>query len=254
MVQEHTPILSIKNLTSEIIEVTFHSTAISSVAQPGQFLNIKVEPIYPLLRRPFSINNVVGENVSIIFNAIGLGTQLLAKKKVGETIDVVGPCGNSFLSFIDDTFDTAIIVAGGLGVAPFKFLSSSLHAMKKNVTYLGARNSSMIVRDGLSNPHIATDDGSEGFHGTVLDLMKADFAENDYGKIKFFTCGPTRMMQALAAYAKEINVDCFASIECSMACGIGLCQGCNIEVLGSEKKYTLVCKEGTIFETKTITL
>ncbi len=62
------------------------------------------------------------------------------------------------------------------------------------------------------------------------------------------------MMKAVAEFAKEIGSECYASLECDMACGIGLCQGCNIEMLGSEKKYALVCKEGTIFETQRVKL
>ena len=112
----------------------------------------------------------------------------------------------------------------------------------------------MVITKGLQNVMIATDDGSEGFHGTVLDLLKKDLPQHRYGKTRFFTCGPTRMMKAIGEYAHSIGAECYASLETDMACGIGLCQGCNIEVIGGETKYKLVCKEGTIFETQTVKL
>ncbi len=254
MKQEIVLIHSVKSLTTEILELTFISEYLSSAAKPGQFINIRVGENFPLLRRPFSIFTVDGNKVSIVFNVIGTGTKVLARKRSGDTLDVLGPCGNSFLSFVDDSFDTAIFVGGGIGVAPFPFLTKYFPANKKIVTYLGGRHKELIVTKDLKNVKISTDDGSEGYKGTVLDLIKKDFKENDYGNIRFFVCGPTRMMKAVADYANERNAECYASLESDMACGIGLCQGCNIEVIGGEKKYKLVCKEGTIFEMKTVRL
>ncbi|HAP35700.1 MAG TPA: dihydroorotate dehydrogenase electron transfer subunit [Bacteroidetes bacterium] len=254
MKQEIVQIHSLEFLTNEILELTFISDYLSSVAKPGQFINILVGERYPLLRRPFSIFNVEGNKISIVFNVIGTGTKALARKRNGDTLDVLGPCGNSFLSFIDDSFDTAVFVGGGIGVAPFPFLTKHFPTEKKIVTYLGGRHKELIITKGLKNIKISTDDGSEGFNGTVLDLIKKDFQENNYRNIRFFLCGPTRMMKAVADFANEIGIECFASLECDMACGIGLCQGCNIEVLGGDKKYKLVCKDGTIFDTKTVRL
>lgn len=252
MKQEIVTIDSCGLLTNEIVEMTFISDYLSSNAKPGQFVNIRVGDNFPLLRRPFSIFNVDGNRVSIVFNVVGTGTKVLARKIKGDTIDVVGPCGNSFLSFVDDSFDTAVFVGGGIGIAPFPFLTKRFPIAKKHVTFLGGRHKELVIEKGLTNTRIATDDGSLGFKGTVLDLIKEDFAANDYGRTRFFLCGPTRMMKAVADFAKEISSQCYASLECDMACGIGLCQGCNIEMVGGEKKYRLVCKEGTIFETQTV--
>ena len=254
MKQEITSIHSLECLTNEILELTFVSEYLASVAKPGQFINIRVGENFPLLRRPFSIFSIDGNNVSIVFNVIGTGTKVLARKRNGDTIDVLCPCGINFLSFVDDTFETAIFVAGGIGVAPFPFLTKNFPKNKKIVTYLGGRHKELIVEKNLTNVKIATDDGSLGFKGTVLDLIKDDFAKNNYNNVRFFLCGPTRMMKAVADFAKGIGAECYASLECDMACGIGLCQGCNIEMIGGEKKYKLVCKEGTIFETQTVKL
>ena len=254
MIQQTVPIHSFEQLTNEILELTFISDHIASAAHPGQFINIKVDENFPLLRRPFSIFNIDGNKVSIVFNVIGTGTKVLSKKRTGDSLDVVGPCGNSFLSFINGEYDTAIFVAGGIGVAPFPFLTKHFPDNKKFVTFLGGRGKELIVQKGLKNLEIATDDGSFGFHGTVLDLLKDNFKKNKYGKIRFFTCGPTKMMSALADFAKDHGSECYASLETDMACGIGLCQGCNIEMTSGGKKYRLVCKEGSIFETQSVKL
>ncbi len=254
MKQEIVPIHSLECLTNEILELTFISDYLSTVAKPGQFINIRVGDNFPLLRRPFSIFNIEGNKVSIVFNVIGTGTKVLARKRKGDTLDILGPCGNSFLSFVDASFDTAVFVGGGIGVAPFPFLTNLFPVDKQIVTFLGGRHKELIITKGLKNVRISTDDGSEGYKGTVLDLIKKDFNENDYGTIRFFVCGPSRMMKAVAEFANGNNKECYASLECDMACGIGLCQGCNIEVVGGEKKYKLVCKEGTIFETKIVRL
>lgn len=252
MKQEIVPIHSFECLTNEILELTFISDHIAKSAKPGQFINIRVDNNFPLLRRPFSIFNIDGNRISIVFNVIGTGTRVLAKKRKGDTIDILGPCGNHFLNFANGEYDTAIFVGGGIGVAPFPFLTNHFPPGKKIITYLGARYKELIVTKGLKSVNIATDDGSEGFHGTVLELIKDDFLKDEYGKTRFFICGPTRMMKAVAEFAHGRNSDCFASLETDMACGIGLCQGCNIETNGGAKKYVLVCKEGTIFETRTV--
>jgi dihydroorotate dehydrogenase electron transfer subunit len=252
MKQETVPILSFERITEEILELTFTSEYLGAHAAPGQFINIKVDDNFPLLRRPFSIFNVHGNAISIVFNVIGKGTKVLASKNVGQTIDVIGPCGNSFLSFTEGEYDTAAFVAGGIGVAPFPFLTGRIQPGKRIVTYLGARRKEMIVRKGLKNVLVATEDGSEGVKGTVLDRIISDPQRSSYGKVRYFLCGPTRMMKAVADYAASAGDECFASLETDMACGIGLCQGCNVEMVGGERKYKLVCKEGTIFDARTV--
>lgn len=254
MKQEIVPIHSFEPLTDEVLELTFLSDHLGSVATPGQFVNIRVGDQFPLLRRPFSIYNIDGNKVSIVFNVIGTGTKVLARKRTGDTLDVMGPCGNGFLEFAEGEYDTAIFVGGGIGLAPFPFLTKHFPATKKVITFAGGRSKNLVLTKGLNAPRIATDDGSWGHHGTVLDLIKSSFEKENFGTVRFFVCGPTRMMKAVSEFAHSIGSDCYASLETDMACGIGLCQGCNIETNGGEKKYKLVCKEGTIFETRTVKL
>ncbi len=252
MKQEIVPITNISYLTDEIIELSFQSEYLSKETKPGQFVNILVDNHFPLLRRPFSVFNVKQDILSIAFNIVGTGSTILSKKQSGDTLDVLGPCGNNFLQFTEGDFETAVIVAGGIGVAPFSMFTAAISKKKNIQTFLGGRTKDLILKNGLKNVKVSTDDGSEGFKGTVLDLIKEDFAKNNYGKIRFFTCGPSRMMKALAEFSKENMIECYASLETGMACGIGLCQGCNVELNDFGKKYALVCKEGTIFETQKV--
>jgi len=144
-------------------------------------------------------------------------------------------------------------VGGGLGVAPFplatKFLARTSRAVR---TFLGARSSSHILRDHLENVSVATDDGTEGYRGTVVGLVRSALEAGAIDRPKIFACGPNAMLRALAAVAAEFHVPCEVSLESVMACGIGICQGCPVERIGGDKRYSLVCKEGTVFDALTI--
>jgi dihydroorotate dehydrogenase electron transfer subunit len=102
--------------------------------------------------------------------------------------------------------------------------------------------------------HTSTDDGSRGFHGTVVDALKHYLSENKPVKPKIFGCGPTRMLKALAELADSAGIDCELSLEGDMACGMGICQGCPVERTDGKKKYSLVCVEGPTFNSHDIVL
>jgi dihydroorotate dehydrogenase electron transfer subunit len=253
MIQELAVVHSSEEISPGIFQLSVISRYIAGRAVPGQFINIKVEDShYPLLRRPFSLFSVEGEVVSVVFNVIGLGTKKLSQKKKGDHIDLIGPLGNGFSKAMEGDYTTAVFVAGGLGIAPFPFLTRALPPTKQIVSFIGARSSEQIVRTGMKNVHVATDDGSEGFRGTVVDLIRQYFEGHAMEKPRLFACGPDKMIRSLGQFARAEGFLCYASLECSMACGIGLCQGCPVEVVGREKKYQLVCKDGPVFETNTI--
>ncbi len=251
--QEYVSIQSVRVIASNVYQLSFLSPAIAHQAVPGQFVNVRVEnSLVPLLRRPFSIFSVDHEIVSIIFNVVGLGTKLLSQKKQGESLDVLGPLGGGFFPLNDEGYETAVIVAGGLGIAAFPFLTSKLPQSKKIISFVGARTSQQLVTEGLKNLQIATDDGSEGFRGTVVSLLGQYIGERTIDRPRIFSCGPTAMMRSLAKFAEDKNIPCYAALEGDMACGIGLCQGCPVETRNGQKKYSLVCKDGPVFETRTV--
>ncbi len=238
-------------VAENIYRIELLSPEISAVSKPGQFINVKVsENFDPLLRRPFSIYNIIEDRIQIIFNIVGKATKILSNIKIGEKIDIIGPLGNGFN--VDGDFNTALIVAGGLGIAPFPFLTKILKEKGKNIiSFVGARTKSQLVLDGLVNVNIATDDGSYGYRGTVVELFKSNINDN-YSTSKVFGCGPTPMLKALIDLCDKLNLDCEVSVETPMACGTGLCQGCAVKT--KDGRYKLACKDGPIFNSKDILL
>ncbi len=255
MIQECCPVRGVREVAENVYVLAFASPLISKEVRPGQFLNIKVvEGSDPLLRRPFSVYNVDGENLEIVFNVIGRGTAVLRAKQPHECIDVIGPLGKPF-SVVGEDFETGVLIAGGLGVAPMPMLTRALRKAGKNVaTFLGARTAKAITPFYLENLHVATDDGSEGYHGTVVDLAQVMLGKLSLQRPKLFACGPTAMLRAVALLAQETKLPCEVSLEGPMACGFGICQGCPVELIGQEKKYGLMCKDGPVFDVRTIRL
>lgn len=252
MIKRSCPVIEVRQVGPAIHLLTLGSPDIASRARPGQFVNIRVsdQPV-PLLRRPFSVCTATSSEFSVIFNIVGVGTRMLAEKRPGETLDVIGPLGHPFA--VDGAFSTAIVAGGGLGVAPLPLLAGALRSLNKQVQiYLGARTRSHLMTALFDHAEVATDDGSAGYHGTVVDLLRDRLQTASPVSPKLFACGPTPMLKRIAALALELGIWCEASLECVMACGIGLCQGCPVERIGGPGKYSLVCTEGPVFETRTI--
>jgi dihydroorotate dehydrogenase electron transfer subunit len=118
---------------------------------------------------------------------------------------------------------------------------------------MGGRSKGDIITYGLKNIQAATDDGSYGFKGTIIDLMNEQIDELNKNKIKIFSCGPNPMLKALQDFCDWHGFEALASTECAMACGFGICQGCPIES-SEDEKYYLVCKDGPVFDIKDIKL
>ncbi|MFA6232773.1 MAG: dihydroorotate dehydrogenase electron transfer subunit [Bacteroidota bacterium] len=230
----------------------FHSPELAAQLRPGQFLNILTsEQIDPLLRRPYSISNVIGEECEIMFSLVGKGTRALSRKLPGDMIGVLGPLGNTF--GYEKKIGTAIIVAGGIGVAPFPFLTRELQRREiPFLTFLGARSAGRVVSRGLSNLHVATDDGSAGFHGNVIAALTEHLESHSLDNPMLFVCGPNPMLKAAQEFALDRGIACELSLESEMACGIGICQGCPIERHQGERKFALVCTEGPCFDSNEI--
>ena len=246
------PVESTTEIQTGIFLTKINCPQIAEIIKPGQFCNIKVsESDFPLLRRPFSICDVEGEMIYFMFNVHGEGTHLLAKKAKGDILDILGPLGNGF--DLEGDYDTAVFAAGGIGSAPFPMMNRFLENKKKIISFTGGRKSSDVITYQMPNPLIATDDGSEGFKGNVIQLMESKIELLKSGKVRIFGCGPNAMLKALKDFSQRYDFDCQISTESAMACGFGICQGCPIEAENSDK-YLLICKDGPVFNAKDVVL
>ena len=254
MIQTTTLVTDCREILEGIFVLSFRAPEIARSSAPGQFVNIRCSNgCLPLLRRPFSISRVEGDSIELMFNVVGQGTTLLSQKKAGEPLDVLGPLGVPFK--LQGNYETAILVGGGLGVAPFPFLTSGLlHEKKKIQTIIGARSAKQLTERHLLNVQLATDDGSKGYRGTVIDLLMTVVPQEGSTNSKIFGCGPTKMLSALSQFARAKGIECELSLEGDMACGMGLCQGCPVERTDGKKKYSLVCVEGPTFNSNDIVI
>ncbi len=241
---------SIEILSNNNYIIKVKSPLIAKEIKPGQFCNIKVsDSNFPLLRRPFSICDVEGDNLIFIFDVHGEGTKILSSKKNGDKLDILGPLGNGFN--LNGNYEIAIIVGGGIGTAPFPYLIKNLSPEIEVISFIGGRTKEHLIKYKLKNALIATDDGSEGFKGNVVDLFINELINIKNRKLRIFGCGPTPMLRSLQRVAIENKLDCQLSVECEMACGFGICQGCPIEKSNGDGYY-LVCKDGPVFNAETI--
>jgi dihydroorotate dehydrogenase electron transfer subunit len=245
-------IISNQKLNNNVWHLEFASEIIARQATPGQFLNIKVgEGLSPLLRRPISIHRVSGCKVRLVYEVIGQGTQVLAGRKPGEFLDIIGPLGKGFdyRQPVQPSEAKNILIAGGMGVAPLVFLAEKMK-LTKPLVLIGASTKKQIlcVSEFIAlgcTLKLATDDGSLGFKGRVTDLLKIVLKQTRPREL--FSCGPRLMLKAVVQIAGENNIASQLSLEEHMACGIGACLGC---VVSTKSGYKRVCKDGPVFSGK----
>ena len=245
-------IISNRKITSDTYLMELESEELAEGSKPGQFLMVKVgNSTDPLLRRPFSICDTDSNGtVRILYRIVGKGTGILSSKKSGEFLSVLGPLGSEFKS--PDPGQKAILVAGGIGIAPVFLLSRRLKP--GNFDFLtGFKTSEEIIKaediSGKQNLEvsIATDDGSSGYSGRVTDLLEEKLEQNQKPVI-IYACGPLPMLKQTALIAGKNKISCQVSIETFMACGLGVCQGCVVKVNESETDYRRACMEGPVFD------
>ena len=210
---------------------------LSEIKNPGEFINILLPGHY--LRRPISVCDFDKDHVDILFKILGHGTKDMSEFKVGDSLDCLVGLGNGFTIYPDKI---PLLVGGGIGIAPLIGLAKKFNSMGIRPTLVyGARSVDDLVLldvlEELCDVYLCTDDGSKGFHGNVVDCIKDANIMFDY----YYSCGPYRMLEALAKAFKKGCV----SMEARMGCGFGACMGCSIKTKEGPKR---VCKEGPVFE------
>jgi dihydroorotate dehydrogenase electron transfer subunit len=212
--------------------VSMTAPEIAASVRAGQFVNLGWSP-GPLLRRPFSVYRVDGDRIEVVLKAVGAGTEQLLAMGRGDEVSCLGPLGRGFDMQAGPL--SAVLISGGLGVAPMPLAAREAMALGMRVTWVhGARNRDELCSESDGDELIwATDDGSRGFTGTaVAAAPDADLV---------LACGPNRMLAAVSERWPEARV----AVETYMGCGTGVCLGCAVPL--TQGGYDRACKEGPVY-------
>ena len=213
----------------------------SAITAPGQFVNIKLEGLY--LRRPISVCDVQGDELTIIYKVVGKGTKQMSGMKEGK-LDVLTGLGNGYDLTLSG--DQPVLMGGGVGVPPMYLLAKRLMAEGKKVSViLGFNTKSEVFYEEEFKKlgcevAVTTVDGSYGIKGFVTDALK------EISYTYFYTCGPEPMLKAVY---KASNTSGQMSFEKRMGCGFGACMGCSCKTITGYKR---ICKEGPVMRKEEI--
>lgn len=250
MVKERAVIVSQKCIGTDIYDMVLSFPRGAKEAKPGQFIAMYCEDGTKLLPRPISICGIDAEKgtLRVVYRIAGAGTRLFSEMREGDSLEVLGPLGNGFTM----KEEKAIIVGGGIGIPPMLELAKQLSCEKTVV--LGYRDE-LFLKDefeSYADVVVATEDGSCGTKGTVIDAIKEAGVD---GKV-IYACGPMPMLKALAEYAEAHDMEAQISLEERMACGIGACLGCICKTKKKDHHTNVnnqrICKDGPVFDAKEV--
>jgi dihydroorotate dehydrogenase electron transfer subunit len=271
---ENCEILAHKHLAGAQHILTLKSAKIAKLTKAGQFVHLTVDNSLEM-RRPISIMSVDINNNSfdLLYKVVGVGTDKLASRQVGEKLSVLGPIGNNFIL----NKKRPLLIGGGVGMPPMIAIAQSIAGNKNydafavlasevefpfevqtsklktacqvNATYDLLENWGIATRLASTNPEVLKNSGI--FNGFATDLAKKyllSLSEKELNEVEIFSCGPTPMLQAVKNLAKEFNIQAQLSLEEHMACGVGGCAGCVVKTLENGREYMRrVCVDGPIF-------
>ncbi len=227
---------------SHLIEINLPS---AEEIQPGQFISIYCSGL--TLRRPFSVYSQNGNTIGIMFKERGLGTKYIKSLKSGDDIDVIGPFGNGF----DIKNKKSLLIGAGIGAAPIAFLKSKLDKMKQENLFICGFLNKNEIPNCVNVDKVYTDDGSAGEKGSVLNYLGAVI--NEYKPEIIYVCGPLIVLRETAKLAEIFDLEIQVAMEKVMACGIGVCRGCVIDIKKDGKIINAsVCKDGPVFSGKEV--
>jgi dihydroorotate dehydrogenase electron transfer subunit len=274
-----TKIIENYRISNQYYRLTLDCAEIAHQATPGQFVMIRVnQEVEPLLRRPFSIHrqwtasnckdaeldrkDANLEGIQILFRIAGKGTAHLASLTKGAKIDIIGPFGQGFR--LKNPISYPVLIAGGIGVAPLLFLADQLKAQDLPLQpfqpslFLGGKTAADILCQDDFRKHgfflrISTEDGSLGHKGLIMEPFFAYLEQimcSAETEITLFACGPLSLMLKVVEASRQYRLSCQVSLEQKMACGVGACLGCVVELpdKDNQPQYRRVCTEGPVFE------
>lgn len=224
-------------------------TDLAGQAKPGQFISVYTQNQSALLPRPISICEVDKDNqrLRIVYRTAGKGTKEFSEYKKGDRIDILGVLGNGF-PLEAAKGKRVFLMGGGIGIPPMLELAKNIQGEKDII--VGYRNSELFLSEDLEkygNLHIATEDGSVGTKGNVMNAIEAENLKTDV----IFACGPMPMLRAIKKYAEKENIPAYISLEERMACGVGACLGCVVKTREvdhhSHVNNARICTDGPVY-------
>ena len=275
-------------LGSGIYDLTLKTTNIAKAAKAGQFVSVYSNDRSKLLPRPISLCGIDRDEgtIRLVYRVTGenTGTEEFSKLVMGDKIRILGPLGNGFTV---EPGKKAFLIGGGIGVPPMLQLAKDINSgvvqtsgavdtntQEKGQTeekqinghdkkicdmniIMGYRDENTFLLDEFkeqADSFVATEDGSVGTKGNVIDAIKENGLEADV----IYACGPMPMLRALKAYAMEHDMECYVSMEERMACGIGACLACVCKTKDKDAHSNVnnkrICKEGPVFNAKEVEL
>ena len=247
-IQHVYPVIGQQRVGGNFYRLTLKAPDLARRVRPGQFIHIRVtDGLKPFFRRPFSVFRAK-KNLEILYEVVGPGTKILSQKKKGDRLDVLGPLGNAFV-LPDKKIKQVVMIAGGIGLAPFMILTDVLKKKRvEKILLFGARSRPAVLplKEFKANGcrvFVSTDDGSQGVKGRVSALYPKINPGSDTAMI--YACGPKAMLADVKRYARKHRLKAQASCEEVMACGLGACLGC---VIQTTQGYKTVCHDGPVFD------
>lgn len=239
-----------EEVADDIYSMWLRTENIAQTAKAGQFISIYCNDGSRILPRPISICEIDKEDgaIHVVYRVAGKGTDEFSKLHTGNQLEIVGPLGNGF----PKKSQKAFLIGGGIGIPPMLQLAKELECEKQMV--LGFRDELFLIEEfkKQGEVYIATEDGSNGTKGNVLDVIR----ENELSADIIYACGPTPMLRALKEYAIEHDIECWISMEEKMACGIGACLACVCQSKNKDEHSNVnnkrICKEGPVFRAREV--
>lgn len=250
MKQKQTAAVLSQRQTAPGIYDMWIETDIARDALPGQFLCIYPKDRSTLLPRPISICEISGDKkaLRIVYRVAGAGTGEFSRYREGDGIEVMGPLGNGF-PCKEAAGKRVFLMGGGIGIPPILELAKQMDGEKQII--VGYRDAQTFLREDFErygSVFIATEDGSVGTRGNVMDAIR----ENGLTADAIYACGPMPMLRAIKTYAVKQGIKAYISLEEHMACGVGACLGCVVKTAEvdhhSHVHNARICTEGPVFD------
>lgn len=243
---------NIKEINAHVYSLEFSSPTLKNI-EPGEYVSILCDGV--TLRRPFSVADFSDEKITVLIKKRGKGTTYLSNLKHGDNIEFSAPLGNTFKVENKKT----LLIGAGIGVAPLFYLNKKLKETgTETLLAVGFLSKNDVVelksstyQNAFTPDFISTDDGSNGYKGSICDYLEKLI--EDFKPKKIVSCAPHPVLKIVAQTAEKHGIESEVCMEKVMACGIGVCRGCVIKVKqGNEIINKTVCKDGPVFDGKEV--